>query len=187
MKEHIGETHEHGVCLGTRTVFFFEEINEESARRFVKNLHILDNFREGTITVFLSSEGGDVTHGLSMYDAIRGCKNHVRIVCFGEVASMATLVLQAGDERCMLPNSYLLVHYGEEGISSQHPKNVERVVAHNKELEKVMLDLYMKRIKEKKKRFTKEQLHDLLVFDTMLKPKQAIDLGLADRIEDDAF
>ena len=46
-------------------------------------------------------------------------------------------------------------------------------------------DMYLKRIKEKKPRFTRKQLQSMLTFDTILNPKQAIELGLADKVYGD--
>ena len=48
-----------------------------------------------------------------------------------------------------------------------------------------MEDMYLKRIKEKKPRYTRKQLQNMLTFDTILNPKKAIELGLADKVYGD--
>ena len=180
-EDHIDKFHDYGIYLPTRTIEIFGEIDEEMATKVIRNLHILDNTKEGTVTIKLMSEGGCVTSGLAIYDAIRAMKNYVRVICYGNVESMATVVLQAGDERLMTPDSYLMIHEGHQE-TKVHPKNKKRWDDFIEILDKRCLDIYLEKIKQKKPRFTRKKLQDLLVFDTILQPKQVIELGLADKL-----
>jgi ATP-dependent protease ClpP protease subunit len=47
-----------------------------------------------------------------------------------------------------------------------------------------MEDIYMERIKEKKKRFTRQKMKDMLIWDKYISPKEAIELGLVDKLGD---
>lgn len=187
-KESTGYFHENNLYLPTNTMAIFGEITDESAKQAIFNLHILDNYspNNDTVTVFLSSEGGDVSHGLAIFDAIRAMKKYVRIVCWGEVASMATVILQAGDERCMTPNSYMMVHFGEESTTGDpiSKKNWDTFLEHQKIK---MMDIYLEKIKIKKPRFTKDKLTEMLRHDTILKPDEALTLGLIDKVINEAF
>ena len=81
----------------------------------------------------------------------------------------------------MLPNSYLMVHIGEESTGG-HPQTKKRWDKKYEDDTKTMEDMYLTRIKEKKPRYTRKQLQSLLTFDTIMNPKQAIELGLADKV-----
>lgn len=181
LKDYIDQFHDKGVFLPTKTIMLTGEVDETMYESALANIHALDSIH-GDITIKLMSEGGDVAVARAIYDLIAGCKNIVRIIVYGEAASAATIILQAADKRIMSDNSRLMVHLGAEGIGSDHPRNVDSLYKQYREDEKWMKQIYLQRIKEKKKRFTKAKLDDILVFDKYLKPKEALELGLIDQI-----
>lgn len=130
----------------------------------------------------LMSDGGNLSVARGVYDLIREFKSYVTIKCFGEVSSSATIILQAADNRVMGVNSKLMIHVGENGDNSGHPRNAERLAEQDRIDEKWMEDKYLEKIKEKKPRFTRNQLKKMLEYDTYLNPKQALELGLIDSI-----
>ena len=182
IKESIDQFHDNGIYLPTRTIRISGEVGESMLDSLLVNLHALDS-RTGTINLFITSIGGEVDAGLAIYDAIKGCRNYVRGMVYGECSSAASYILQACDERMMSPHSYLMIHIGSEGGGeSMHVHNKERWDEWNAIQGKKMEDIYLKKIKEKKKRFTRKQLQELLKFDTILPAKEAIELGLVDSI-----
>ena len=82
----------------------------------------------------------------------------------------------------MSPNSYLMIHYGEEQTEG-HPITKKRWDAHYDKVGKWMESVYIEKIKEKHPRYTKKKLTTVLEHDTIYYPKEAIDLGLADKVE----
>lgn len=191
MKDDLALFFDHNLCLETRTVTFFSEINEESAESFIKALHILDNYKSGTVNVKFSSDGGCVISGFAMYDAIRAMKNHVRGIVYGECSSMGTVVLQGFDERCLMPNSFLMIHSGSQTISG-HPKSNKNWLSFYEDLDHRCNEIYLEKInhrqKEKKKKQLKlEELEKMLDFDTILLPKKVVQLGLADTIQEGVY
>ena len=183
LKDNIQNFHDYGSFIPTRTIVMFGDIDSENAETWIKNIHILDSVT-GTINIKLNSPGGSVESAKIIYDSILECKNMVRITCYGYVESAATLILMAGDERIMLPSSKLMLHVGEEAIASNHPKNVESQYNDYKDEAKWMEDVYLKRIKQKKSRFSRQRLKEMLIFDRYIKPKEAISLGLINHIGD---
>ncbi len=175
------QAHTTGLYLPTRTMFLTGEVGIEMYENVITNLHILDT-QPGTVKIYINSGGGDVTQAWAIYDAIRAMKCMVRCVVFGEASSAASLILQAGDDRILTPNSEMMIHVGEEGYEQNHPKNVENWFMRSREVEEKMKDVYLKRIKEKKPRFTKKKFEELWMFDKILKPKESVALGLADKI-----
>ena len=180
IKGAAAQFHEYGIFYPRRTVEIFGDIDHDMFINVFKNLHVLDG-TQGTINIFINSEGGCVTSGRAIYDAIKGCQNYVRMMVYGEASSMASIILQAADERLMAPGSYIMIHAGEEATSG-HPENKKRWDEFLKKEEEWAYGVYLEKIKHVKPRFSKKKLQDLLRFDTILYAKDAIELGLADRV-----
>ena len=182
MKECISEFHETGISYFTKTIKIFGEINKEMKERTLSNLHLLDQ-TDGDVTILLSSGGGDVSEGLDIVDAIRAMKCFVRIIAFGEVGSMASVIFQAADtgKRFMMPNSYLMLHEGESGTvgKKKDRKEWNRLMNYQ---DGVCLDMYLTKIKEKKRTYSMTMLDKKLDKDWILLPHEAIEWGLADEI-----
>jgi ATP-dependent Clp protease protease subunit len=157
------------------------EVNDDMYDIVLKNLHALDS-TVGTINIILNSNGGDVVSGLAIFDAINNCQNHVRITVYGEASSSASFILQAADERVLSKNSRIMIHFGQEAYGSDHPRNVKAAYEWSRHEEALVMNIYLKRIKQKKKRYTLEDLTDIMVFDRYLSPKECLDLGLIDVI-----
>ncbi len=71
------------------------------------------------LRIVIDSPGGSVIDGLHLYDAIQELRatHHVTTVGMGMAASMAGILLQAGDVREMSANAYLLIHEVSSGAS----------------------------------------------------------------------
>ena len=189
VKDDVDRFFDYDVSISTRTIFmgsvdFDGEngVNERMVERVTKALHIMDQ-SEGNITIFMNNPGGDYYSGFAIYDAIRERKNHVTIKVYGYAMSMGALILQAADDRVLSPNSRVMIHYGYSNLNYDHAITNEKWADQYKKDNVIMEDILLARIKEKHPRFTRKKVKELLKFDTILSPREAIDLGLADRIE----
>lgn len=72
------------------------------------------NKSEREIQVMICSEGGDENVGFAIYDALMAYRKYGRVTTmgYGEVCSIASLILQAGDERLLSPNCTVMIHNG---------------------------------------------------------------------------
>lgn len=183
IKDCIETFHSTGLYIPTRTIVITGEINEVLYDKVIKNIHALDA-TSGLINIKLNSPGGDLIQGRAIYSAIANCKNYTRITVYGEASSCASIILQAGSQRIMDENSYMMLHigHGQSADPESHPRNKENWDKFDKYLEKWMEDVYLKKIRKKKKRYTRNQLKSMLNFDTILHPKEALELGLIDSI-----
>lgn len=158
------------------------EVNDYSAQNLIKGLHVLELENNNPINIIWVSYGGEWDAGMAIYDYIKGLKSHVTITCYGRVRSMGTIILQAADERVLSKNCLYMMHYGSFGLNSQHTQDAlagaDRVKLENT----LMEDIYLEKIKQVKKRYTRAQLQDFIKYDKYLSPQEAVDLGLADRI-----
>src|SRR5207244_12929697 len=64
------------------------------------------------IMLCTNSPGGSLPAGLAIYDTMQFIKPHVQTVCIGQAASMAAVLLAAGEKgkRYSLPNSRIVIH-----------------------------------------------------------------------------
>ena len=67
---------------------------------------------ERDISLYINSPGGSITAGLAIYDTLQFIKNDVSTICVGQAASMAAVLLAAGQEkkRFALPHAKILIH-----------------------------------------------------------------------------
>ncbi len=172
---------EHNFDIRTRVIYLNGEIDQESANKFIKILMFLDK-TIGEITLILNSEGGCCSSGFAIYDAIKLCNNEVKIRVIGSVMSMATIILQAGDKRFMSENSRFMLHRGEIALHD-HITNVERAVKESKDVENIMLDIYLEKIQEVNPDFKMSQVKKLLDFDSYLSAQRCLELGLINHID----
>jgi ATP-dependent protease ClpP protease subunit len=120
-------------------------IEYRMATQFVKNLHLLD--RDNTkqnILVHLQSPGGDWSHGMAMFDAIKAAISPVTILAYGEVSSMSSILLQSACKRIMMPSCEFMIHRGFlslEGVTT----TVQSNAAWNKKMDIRMLQIYANR------------------------------------------
>src|SRR5207245_9577058 len=79
---------------------------------------------EKDIQLYVNSPGGSITAGMAIYDTMQYVKNDVTTICIGQAASMAALLLAAGEpkKRLALPNSRMLIHqHSMGGLPGQAP------------------------------------------------------------------
>lgn len=93
-----------------RTLFFTDQVNTDTIKGVVQELMFLDSESSEPITLYVGSPGGDVTAGLMLYDTIRSMRSKVVTIASGIAASMGAIILLAGDERKILPNSKVMIH-----------------------------------------------------------------------------
>jgi len=180
LTSNIENFHAYDIYVPTKTIKIFGDIDELMKDTIVSNLHILDG-TTGMVTVLLSSDGGCVDNGLAIYDAIKSMKNAVRIIGYGGVSSMASVIMQAGDERFMSVNSYMMLHEGTAAFegSRLNRKAWERL---HKIQEELIYDIYRDSIIVKK-RITKKALVDKVEkADWVLTASEAVAWGLVDKV-----
>ena len=76
-----------------------------------------------------------------------------------------------------------MIHYGYTALPFDHAKTNERWAEYMKREDAHMEDIYLEKIREKHPGYKKTQLKRLLTFDTIMFPEEAVELGLADKIE----
>ena len=171
--DHVKELLEHGVDVVNKTIHMYEDIDKDAFFQVTAGLAFIRNHvkKECDITIELSTYGGDLYYGFAIYDALMRWRGKVTIICCGPVMSAGTLVLQAGDRRVMLPNSDLMVHFGEQTTTDLATK-VHYDYMFNK-MQKLMASRSKVKLSSVKKWFTKESYFD---------KHKALEVGLVDEV-----
>lgn len=73
------------------------------------------------VYLYINSPGGVVSSGLAIYDTIQFIEPQVSTICIGMAASMAALLLAAGQEnkRFALPHARVMIHQPEGAYAGQ--------------------------------------------------------------------
>lgn len=73
------------------------------------------------VYMYINSPGGVVTAGLAIYDTMQYIETPVSTICIGQAASMAALLLCAGEKgkRFVLPNARIMIHQPLGGAQGQ--------------------------------------------------------------------
>lgn len=78
-----------------------------SAKQFIQDINALD---VENITIRINSIGGSVADGIAIYNAIKRHKAQITTVNDGIAASIASLILMAGDTVEMADNAQIMIH-----------------------------------------------------------------------------
>jgi len=99
--------------LKDRIIFLGSSIDDVVANLIIAQLLFLESEDpDKDIHLYLNSPGGVVSAGLAIYDTMQYIKPHVSTLCMGQAASMAAVLLAAGEpgKRYALPHSRILLH-----------------------------------------------------------------------------
>lgn len=127
-----------------RIVFLGSAIDDHVANVIIAQLLFLENQApDKDIKIYINSPGGSVTAGLAIYDTMRYIKPDVSTICVGMAASMAAVLLAAGEKgkRLALPNSEIMIHQvmgGMEGQASDIKIRAERILRLKERLNEIL-------------------------------------------------
>lgn len=127
-----------------RIIFLGTAIDDYTANVIQAQLLFLESTDPSKdITLYINSPGGSVYAGLGIYDTMQFVKPRVATVCTGLAASMASVLLCAGEKemRAALPHSRVMIHQpmgGAEGQASDMEITVREIQKLKKELYEII-------------------------------------------------
>jgi ATP-dependent Clp protease protease subunit len=180
-KDSIDRFFDYDLHTETRTIFVGDAsedgVDALMAERVIKALHLFVTADAGKeIRLILNSAGGYWTHGMAIYDAIKACPAHITIEVYGNCMSMATVILQAADERILHPGVTFMIHDGSDGYVG-NTRDFEAWAKHSKIIRKRMYEIYAEKSGKPTSYWEKKCGTDFI-----LEAKQAVALGLADKV-----
>lgn len=133
------------------------------------------------VVIRINSPGGSVIEGFALLDTIlrlRRKGHHVETHGMGMIASMATILMQAGDERILDANSWFMIHEVANSASGK-TSEIEDELKFQKRLEDRLLDILAER-----STLTKAQIRRRWrKTEDWMSAEEAVALGFADRVE----
>lgn len=105
-----------------RIIFLGTQVDDYTANVIQAQLLYLDSADPGKdVSIYINSPGGSVYAGLGIYDTMQYIQSDVSTICTGMAASMAAVLLVAGqkDKRFALKHSRVMIHQPMGGIQGQ--------------------------------------------------------------------
>jgi ATP-dependent Clp protease, protease subunit len=167
--------------LRERIIFINGAIDDQVSVSICMQLLFLeaDNPKK-EISMYINSPGGVVSSGLAIYDTMQFIRPKVSTTVMGQAASMASLLLMAGEKgmRFALPNSRVMLHQPSGGFQGQ----VTDILIHAREVEslkKRMNEIYVMHTGR-----NAAEVEAALERDNFFTAEMAKDFGLIDKIHD---
>jgi ATP-dependent Clp protease, protease subunit len=132
--------------LKERIVFVTGPIEDHLASLITAQLLFLEAENpKKEISMYINSPGGVVTSGMAIYDTIQFIRPAVATLCIGQAASMASLLLAAGEKgmRYSLPNARIMLHQPSGGFQGQ-ASDIERHAEDIIKMKRRLNDVYVK-------------------------------------------
>ena len=124
-----------------RIIFLGTQIDDYTANVIQAQLLYLDSAAPGKdVSIYINSPGGSVYAGLGIYDTMQYIQSDVTTICTGMAASMAAVLLVAGEKgkRYALKHSRVMIHQPMGGIQGQ-ASDIEITA---REIQKLKEELY---------------------------------------------
>jgi len=165
--------------LKDRIVFIGSVIDDPVADVVIAQLLFLESENpDKEIYLYINSPGGHVTSGLAIYDTMQYIKPDITTICIGQAASMAAVLLAAGNagHRFALPHARVMMHQVLAGVQGQ----ASDIEIHAREILRVREDL--NKILEMHTGQTLEKIEKDTDRDFFLNAQSAVDYGVVDAI-----
>ena len=165
--------------LKDRIIFLSSVIDDNLANIVIAQLLFLESEDpDKDIHLYLNSAGGVVTAGLAIYDTMQYIKPNVSTLCMGQAASMAAVLLAAGEngKRYALPHSRILLHQplgGFQGQASDIDIHAREILRMREELDSILVG----HTKQSQERIRKDTDRDFF-----MSGEQAKEYGIIDRV-----
>ena len=168
-----------------RIIFLGTQIDDYTANTLQAQLLYLDSVEPGKdISIYINSPGGSVTAGLGIYDTMQFITSDVATICTGMAASMAAVLLVAGQEgkRSALTHARVMIHQplgGVQGQASDIEIEAREIMKYKKELYTIISDHshtpFDKVWNDSDRNYwmTADEAKEYGMIDTILKRKQA--------------
>ena len=165
--------------LKERVVFLIGPVDDATANLVVAQMLFLESENpDKDINFYINSPGGSISAGMAIYDTMQFIKPPVSTLCLGQAASMAAILLLAGEKkrRYALPHSRIMMHQplgGAQGQASDIEIQAREIIRVREELNNII----MRHSGQNLRKIEKDTDRDLF-----LTPDQAVEYGLIDEV-----
>ena len=165
--------------LKERIIFVTGGIDDGMAALITSQLLFLESENpKKDVAMYINSPGGYVTSGLAIYDTMQYIRCPISTVCFGQAASMGSLLLAAGEHgmRTCLPNARVMLHQpsgGYSGVATDIERHAQDII----DLKKRLNNIYVKHTGQ-----DYDVIERKLDRDTFLTAEEAVEFGIVDKV-----
>lgn len=162
-----------------RIIFLGVPINDDVANIIQAQLLFLESTDPSKdIQIYLNSPGGSVYAGLGIYDTMQYIGSDVATICTGMAASMAAVLLTAGEKgkRTALPHSRVMIHQPMGGAEGQ-ASDIEITTREILKLRDELYDIIAKHSGNPVERIRKDSDRDY-----WMNAQQALEYGMIDEV-----
>ena len=161
---------------------FDGEVSKSSVQRCMSRLAEWSRLNpKCTIEIVFSSPGGEIVSGFELFDFIQVLRHrghHMITGTLGMAASMAGILLQAGDERWMGHQSWVMIHRAAFGAWGK-TFEIEDEVKFVKRIEERILDIFIVRSKLTKQKIKRNWERK----DWWISAEECVEMGLVDVVK----
>lgn len=136
-----------------------------------------DRNESGPLKVRIHSEGGYITEGLAIYNALKNSAREVHVQIDGIAASMASVIAMAGDQIVIPENAYLMIHK-PWNVAMGDAEELRRTADVLDQLENTLVNIYSERTG-----LSPEALRPMLAAETWIDGAAAVEQGFADELQ----
>ncbi|MBA8876340.1 MULTISPECIES: ATP-dependent Clp protease proteolytic subunit [Phyllobacterium] len=165
--------------LKERIIFITGPIEDGMATLICAQLLFLESENpKKEINLYINSPGGVVTSGMAIYDTMQFIRPAVSTLCFGQAASMGSLLLTAGekDMRFVLPNARIMLHQPSGGFQGQ-ASDIERHAQDIIKMKRRLNEIYVKHTGR-----DYETIEKTLDRDHFMTAQESLEFGLIDKV-----
>ncbi len=165
--------------LKERIIFLIGPVDDMVASVVCAQLLYLESENPNKdIALYVNSPGGIVSSGLAVYDTIQYIRPDISTVCFGQAASMGSLLLAAGTKgkRYALPHSRIMMHQPSGGFQGQ-ATDIEIHAREILDLKARLNDIYVKHTGQDLK-----VIEENIERDYFMSPAKAQEFGIIDEV-----
>ena len=138
----------------------------------------LDAVEGNELTVEVNSAGGDVMAGLGMYNMLRNSGKTITTRVTGVAASIASIVMLAGDKREMPSNAFAMVHSVKSGAFGTEEELHEQADVVGK-VQASLRNIYVARMG-----IDEDKAKEIMAKDTWLTAEECLEMGFVTAIVD---
>jgi|TARA_R110000822_G_scaffold3883_5_gene16545 ATP-dependent Clp endopeptidase proteolytic subunit ClpP len=136
----------------------------------------LNEAKKEDVLVRINSVGGDVFEGMAIYNALIKHEGKVTVEIEGLSASMASIIMLAGDKVTASENSLIMVHNPSAGVMGESKDLSKRADLLDK-MKEQMVSIYTG-----KSTLTEKQIVSMMDEETWFTSNEAMDVGLIDGV-----
>lgn len=138
----------------------------------------LKQYEGKDLIINLDSPGGSVFDGFAIANAIKSRKGRTVCKIYSMSASIATMVMLSCDEVQCFKNSLIMIHYAS-CFASGNKNELQKQIEMLDKIDNLLADAYVERTGK-----DKEEVLKLMEAETWFNGKEALEIGLVDKIID---